>query len=253
MTSATSFAVSLRRALAAQARSAAGDLVLVGVCAAALVLSASIAANVPADLAGAPDDVKASAAAPVSTAIGVYSAVLAAVYGSFRYTTDRRAGVVAQRATLLPRPWTLAGRLPFTALGGAVVAAAAVLGGRLALSPTFGVIGLDVGGVVASLVVGAVAALWGMSVGLIVQAHLPSLFAAALSLSAAFLAAPLWPSVAAWLPLPVLLRAAGHDLAPVGIESALGPAPAPATALAAAWVAAATGAGAWTYLRRDLR
>lgn len=249
----SSLRVRVGRALAAQARSFAGDLPLAGVSAAAFVLSASIAAGVPADAAGAPDDVKALVLHPLTTVIGVYAAVMAAISGSFGYTIDRRTGVVAHRATLQPRPWALVGRLPFTALGGVLVAAAAVLGGRLALVPTFGLAGLDVGGVLAVLAVGAASALWGLGVGLLVQAHLPALFAAPFSLSIAVMVAPLWPDVVAGLPLPALLRAVGLDLGALGIGDAVGPARAIAALLAAAAITVVVGAGAWSFLRRDLR
>ncbi|WP_431795757.1 hypothetical protein [Microbacterium enclense] len=242
----------IRRALAAQAVSAVGDVPLAGVCAGALLLSASIAANVPADIAAAPDDVKALVAAPLATVLAVYAAVLAAIYGSFRYTVDRRAGVVAQRSTAQPRPWALVARPPFTALGGVLVAAASIVGGRLALAPTLGGIGLDAGTVAAALAVGAVAALWGLGVGLLVQAHLPSLFVAPLSLSGALLAAPLWPDVVGWLPLPALLSAAGLDLGALGLDGGVGPAPGIAPAIAGAWVVAILAAGGWSFLHRDL-
>lgn len=241
------------RALTAQGRSFGADLPLGGIGAATLVLSASIAASIPADVVGAPEDVKMMVVGPLSTVIGVYAAVMAAIYGSFRYTVDRRSGVVAQRATLQSRPWALVGRVPFTALGGATVAAAAVLGGRLALVPTFGLAGVDPGGVLATLVVGAAAAVWGLGVGLVVRAHLPALFIAPFSISAALMAASPWPDVAVWMPLPTMLRGVGLDLAALGIGDTVGPSHVLASALATAWVAAALAAGAWSFLGRDVR
>ena len=240
------------RALAAAARSFLGDIPLAGVGVATVVLSASIAASIPADAAAAPEEAKALLAGPLSTVVGVYAAVMAAIYGSFRYTIDRRTGVVAQRATLQPRAWALVGRIPFTVLGGALVGAAAVLGARLALAPTLGLTGLDAGGVGAILVVGAAAAVWGLGVGLLVQAHLPSLFAAPFSLSIAMVIAPLWPHVAAWFPLPMLLRGTGLDLTALGIAATSGPQGATAAALAAASIVAVGAAGAVSFLRRDL-
>ena len=243
----------LGRAVRAQARAAVGDLPLAGVCVAALVLSASIGGSVPGDVAAAPDAAKDAIAAPLSTVLAVYAAVMAAIYGSFRYTVDRRGGVVAQRATLQPRRWALAARIPFTVLGGAIVGVASLLGGRVALSAALGVRGLDPATVGSVAIVGAVAAVWGLSVGLLVQAHLPSLFVAPLSLSAARLVALPWPAAAAWFPLPTLLRAADLDLAPLGITAAVGPQPAAAVAMATAWIAAVLTAGAVSFLRRDLR
>ena len=245
--------VRLGRALRSQALSFAGDLPVVGVAVAAAVLSASISAGIPADAAAAPEAAKEILARPMSTVIGVYAAVMAAVYGSFRYTIDRRTGVVAQRATLHPRAWALVGRLPFTALGGAIVGAAVVLGGRLALLPVLGVIGLEARDVGAVVLVGAVASLWGLGVGLLVQAHLPSLFLAPISLSAAMLIAPVWPAFSAWLPLPALLRASGLDTAVLGIAIDTGPSPDFAVPLASAWIVAVVAAGGGSFLRRDLR
>lgn len=241
------------RALAAQGRSFGADLTLGGIGAATFVLSASIAASIPPDVAEAPEDVKMLVVGPLSAVIGVYAAVMAAIYGSFRYTVDRRSGVVAQRATLQSRPWALVGRVPFAALGGATVAAAAVLGGRLALVPTFGLAGVDLGDVLAILAVGAAAAVWGLGVGLVVQAHLPALFIAPFSISAALMAASPWPDISAWMPLPTMLRGAGLDLAALGIGETVGPGQGLASALATAWVATALAAGAWSFLRRDVR
>ena len=243
----------LGRALLAQARAAVGDLPLAGVCVAALVLSASIGASMPGDVAAAPDGAKDAIAAPLSTVLAVYAAVMAAIYGSFRYTVDRRGGVVAQRATLQPRRWALAARIPFTALGGALVGMAALLGGRAAVATALGLHGLEPAAVGAVAIVGAAAAVWGLGIGLLVQAHLPSLFVAPLSLSAALLVAAPWPAVAAWFPLPTLVRATGLDLAPLGITAAVGPEPVAAAALAAAWITAVLAAGAASFLRRDLR
>ncbi|WP_156496114.1 hypothetical protein, partial [Microbacterium sp. T32] len=233
----------LGRALRAQARATVGDLPLAGVCAAALVLSASIGASMPGDVAAAPDAAKDAIAAPLSTVLAVYAAVMAAIYGSFRYTVDRRGGVIAQRATLQPRQWGLAARIPFTALGGALVGVAALLGGRAAVAATLGLHGLEPAAVGAVAIVGAAAAVWGLGIGLLVQAHLPSLFLAPLSLSAALLVAAPWPAVAAWFPLPTLVRATGLDLAPLGITAAVGPGPVAAAALAAAWITAVLAAG----------
>lgn len=245
--------IGLGRALRAQALIAVGDLPLAGTCVAAIVLSASIGTSVPGDLVAAPDAAKEAIAAALSTVIAVYSAVMAAIYGSFRYTIDRRGGVVAHRATLQPRRWGLAARIPSTALGGALVGVASLVGGRAAVVAALGARGLEPATVGTVAVVGAAAAVWGLSAGLLVQAHLPSLFVAPLSLSAPLLIAPLWPAVAAWFPLPTLLRAASFDLTPLGIGAAVGPAASAAVALAVAWGVLLLAAGAVSFLRRDLR
>ncbi|MFP3345194.1 hypothetical protein R0J87_22200, partial [Halomonas sp. SIMBA_159] len=73
-------------------------------------MSLSVAAGVPPELTDAPMDVRASLAAPYRAVLATYGAVLAAVYGSFRYTVDRRDGVVAQRLMSQPRGATYLAR-----------------------------------------------------------------------------------------------------------------------------------------------
>ena len=243
------------RALAAQARGVLGDRTLVGVCTGALLLSISLATRVPAHVADAPPEVKTLLAEQLSTVVAVYGALMAAIYGSFRYTVDRRRGVVAQRATLQPRAPGVVARVPFTAVGGVAVAAVALLGARVALAPALGTTGLHEGPVAGTLVVGAGAALWGLGVGLLVQAHLVALFVAPLSLSVAlFLGIP-WPEPATWMPLPTLLHATGFDLAAVGLGSAASgtvPDPAAARVLALVWTGGGLLAGIASFLRRDI-
>src|SRR5690606_26183334 len=84
------------RVMRAQARGFAGDLVLLGVAVAAFLMSLSLAVSVPPELSAAPGDAGQAFAAPLSAVIAIHAAILAAVYGSFRYTIDRRDGVVAQ-------------------------------------------------------------------------------------------------------------------------------------------------------------
>ncbi|WP_307453712.1 hypothetical protein [Microbacterium proteolyticum] len=216
------------------------------------MLSASIGASVP-DVSFAPEEAKSAIVEPLSTVIAVYSAVMATIYGSFRYTVDRRGGVVAQRATLQPRRWGLIARIPFTALGGVLVALASLLGGHAALAATLGTRGLAPATLGDVAIVGAAAAVWGLSMGLLVQAHLPSLFVAPLTLSAALLIAPLWPAVAAWLPLPALLRAVGFDLTPLGIDVVVGPPSGAAAPLTIAWLVLLLIGGSGAFLRRDFR
>lgn len=252
MSAGASASAGLWPALRAQAQAFVGDLPLVGVGLSALALSASIGASAPADLASAPDEAKAAIAVVIATVTAVYAAVMASIYGAFRYTIGRRTGVLAQRATLQPRRWGLAARVPFTALGGALVAATSIVGSRLSLAASLGLRGLDTGVVVATLFVGAAAAVWGLGAGLVVRAHLPSLFVAPFSLSAALAVAHLWPVVAAWLPLAGFLRAARLDLAPLGIDAAVGPTPGWALALSIIWTITVLTAGAWAFLRRDL-
>ena len=288
MTDRIALPTSLKRTVLSQALCAARDLPLVGVAGVAAVLSASIAASIPTDVALAPDAEKVLLAETLSTVIAVYAAVMAAIYGSFRYTIDRRVGVVAQRATVQPRGWALVGRIPFTALGGAAVGMAALLGARLALVPAFALLGLHARDVAATIVVAAAggvagrrgarlalvaafallgvhgrdvaaargvaaaASLWGLGVGLLVQAHLPALFVAPISLSLAVMLAPVWPTFCEWLPLPTFLRAGGLDLSVLGLADG-GVDQSLAALLASVWLVGVVVVGAGSFLRRDLR
>ncbi|MCG7416382.1 hypothetical protein MHY30_02505 [Microbacterium sp. ACRRU] len=252
MTDRIALPTSLKRTVLSQALCAARDLPLVGVAGVAAVLSASIAASIPTDVALAPDAEKVLLAETLSTVIAVYAAVMAAIYGSFRYTIDRRVGVVAQRATVQPRGWALVGRIPFTALGGAAVGMAALLGARLALVPAFALLGLHARDVAATIVVAAAASLWGLGVGLLVQAHLPALFVAPISLSLAVMLAPVWPTFCEWLPLPTFLRAGGLDLSVLGLADG-GVDQSLAVLIASVWLVGVVVVGAGSFLRRDLR
>ncbi|MEZ7755725.1 hypothetical protein O5Y58_09440 [Microbacterium paraoxydans] len=239
------------RALRAQARGAAGDVVLLGVALAAFLLSLSLATSIPAELAEAPAAARDELVAPFDAVLATYAGILAAVYGSFRYTIDRRDGVVAQRLMLESRWAMLVVRVPAAALGGAVVAVAAVVGGHTALLVTLGGVPVHAPAVASAVALGGAAALWGLGVGIVVQAHLAALFVAVLSMGVGLLAAMFWSAGAVYLPLPALLDAFRFDVAALGIPEGggLGPAAVP---IAAGWILLAVGAGAVVFLRRDV-
>ncbi|WP_226531481.1 hypothetical protein [Microbacterium paraoxydans] len=239
------------RALRAHARTFTGDVVLLWVAVAAFVLSISMATSIPAEIAEAPADARAALAAPFSAVLATYGAVLAAVYGSFRYTLDRRDGVVAQRLMLQSRWVTLITRALASALGGAVVAGVALLGGNIALAVAMGGVPVSWASVGSTLAVGAGAGLWGMAVGVIVQSHLVALFVASMSLGSAVLVAMLWNAAARGMPLIALLEAFGFDVAAVGMSPHDGPSS--AVPVAAGWMLAALVAGGATLLRRDVK
>lgn len=242
----------IRRALRAQARGVAGDVVLLGVAVAAFVMSLSLATSIPPEFADAPAGIRRELAAPFSTVLATYGAVLAAVYGSFRYTIDRRDGVVAQRLMLQSRWAMFLVRLPASAFGGAVVAFAAVIGGHTALLVAMGGIPVDGPSVGSTVALGAVAGLWGMGVGVVVQAHLAALFIASLSMGAAMLVAMFWSAGAVYLPLLAMLETFRFDVTAVGITPSDGLDAGPAVLVSAGWVLLVLGAGALSFLRRDV-
>jgi len=240
-------------ALRAQSRSFAGDIVLIWTVAASFVMSLSLATSIPPEFADAPADVRDTLTAPFSTVLATYGAVLAAVYGSFRYTIDRRDGVVAQRLMLQPRWATLVVRAPASALGGAVVALAAIVGGHVALGIAMGGIPVDGASVGSTLALGAVAGLWGLGVGLVIQAHLVALFVASLSMGAALLVAMVWKAGAIYFPLLAMLDAFRFDLTAVGVmpkESLDGPV---AALVTIGWILVALFAGGASFMNRDVR
>lgn len=241
------------RALRAQLRGMPFDLPLAGAALAALLLALSIALNVPPELASTPAAARGAVHDALGAVTAVYAATMAAVYGSFRFTIDLRDGVVARRATIQHRGAGLIARLPVTALGGAVVATAAMTGAGIATAIALGDVVIPSRTVVATLVVGAVAALWGLAIGLVVRAHLTSLFVAPLSLGIAMVVASQgWDATAVWMPLPVLVRAAGLDLSALGIDAATQLDPAVAVLVCTGWVGAAIAAGAASFILRDV-
>lgn len=240
------------RALRAQARTFTGDVVLLGTAAAAVLLSLSLLTSVPPDLAEAPAEVRAAFAESSLVVLAMYGAVLAAVYGSFRYTVDRRDGVIAQRLMLQSRRAIFLARVPASAVGGAIVALAGVVGGQIALNVSLGGVPVEWSAVGSALALGAVAGLWGMGLGVVVQVHLVALFVASLSMSGALLLAMFWSAGAVYLPPLVMLEAVGFDVGAVGItpddrlNSGL------AVPVAAGWVAAAHLAAGFSFMKRDV-
>ena len=241
------------QALRAHVRTFAGDIVLLWVVVAALAVSLSLATSIPPELAEAPADVRTALTAPFTAVLATYGAVLASVYGSFRYTLDRRDGVVAQRLMLQPRWVTLLVRAPASALGGAVVALAGLAGGHAALTFAIGGIALDGTAVGSTLALGAIAGLWGMGLGIVVQAHLVALFAASLSMGAGLLVAIFWKAGAVYLPLLAMLQALRFDVAAVGIMPGESLDGSTAVLVTAGWVTAALLAGGLSFMNRDVR
>lgn len=243
----------IRRAFRAQACSFAGDVVLLGVAAAAFVMALTLATSIPPEIADAPPGTRDELTAPFGAVIATYGALLAAVYGSFRYTIDRRDGVIAQRLTMQPRWAVFLARIPASAVGGALVALAGVVGGHTALSVVFGGVPVDWSAVGSTLALGAVAGLWGLGIGVVVQAHLVALFVASLSLGAAMLVALFWKVGAVYFPLLAMLAAFRFDLTAVGImpkdslDSSL------AVLVAAGWALAALLTGGVLFMNRDVK
>lgn len=241
------------RALRAQTQSLAGDVVLLGVAVAAFAMSLALAASIPSELAAAPVDVRDELTAPFRTVLATYAAIFAAVYGSFRYTIDRRDGVIAQRLMVQRRWVMLLVRMAACAVGGGVVALAAVIGGHVAVTIVLGGMPMEWSAFVATLALGMLAALWGMGIGLVVPSHLAALFITTLSMGAAVVVAMFWAAGAVFLPLLALLDAFRFDVTAVGItpqDELTGPG---AVLISALWVLLAVFTGGFVFLRRDVK
>ncbi|PRB60879.1 hypothetical protein [Microbacterium sp. MYb45] len=241
------------RALCAQSRSFTADVVLLWSAVAAFVMSLSLATSVPPEFAAAPADVREALMAPFGAVLATYGAVVAAVYGSFRYTVDRRDGVIAQRLMLQPRWVIFLTRMPTAAFGGAVVTLAGVVGGHIALMIAMGGIPVQWSSVGPVVALGAVAGLWGMGLGIVIQTHLVALFAASMSMAAAMLVAPFWSAGAAYLPLLAMLEALQLDISALGVEPKDSLDTWLAVLVVAGWVVAALGVGAVAFLKRDVK
>lgn len=241
------------RALRAQARSFSGDIVLCWVSVASIAMALSLVTSIPPEFATADAADREAFAAPFSAVTAMYGAVLASVYGCFRYTVDRRDGVIAQRLMLQPRWATLVARLPAAALGGAIVALTGVLGGHLGLAVAVGGVPVEWGSVWSSLALGAAAGVWGMGVGIIVQAHLVALFLVSASLGSAILVAVVWKAGAVYLPLLAMLEALRFDLGAVGVAPEDTLDGVAAALVAAGWLLAILVAAGAVFMRRDVR
>ncbi|MFB4350149.1 hypothetical protein [Microbacterium sp. CR_7] len=240
------------RALRMQLHSLLHDVVLLWVLVAAFAMSVLVAVGVPADLADAPPRTRAALTAPFGVVVAVYGAVLAAVYGSFRYTVDRRDGVLAQRLMLERRPAALLTRVPAAAVGGACVSLAGVVGAYAAFGVALGGLPLDWSTVGRMLLLGAVAGVYGLGVGLVVQTHLVALFIAPMSLAAGLLVVAVWPTTAAHLPLFALLEALGFDVSAAGLAPTHRLDRPVAVLVSAGWMLIGLLGGGILFLVRDL-
>lgn len=240
------------RALRMQLHSLLHDVVLLWVLVAAFAMSVLVAVGVPADLADAPPSIRAALTAPFGVVVAVYGAVLAAVYGSFRYTADRRDGVLAQRLMLERRSAALLTRVPAAAVGGACVSLAGVVGAHAAFGVALGGLPLDWSTVGRTLLLGAVAGVYGLGVGLVVQTHLVALFIAPMSLAAGLLVVAVWPTTAAHLPLFALLEALGFDVSAAGLAPTHRLDRPVAVLVSAGWMLIGLLGGGILFLVRDL-
>ncbi|WP_194765261.1 hypothetical protein [Microbacterium sp. UFMG61] len=241
------------RALRAQARSFSGDIVLCWVSVASIAMALSLVTSIPPEFATADAADREAFAAPFSAVTAMYGAVLASVYGCFRYTVDRRDGVIAQRLMLQPRWATLVARLPAAALGGAIVALTGVLGGHLGLAVAVGGVPVEWGSVWSSLALGAAAGVWGVGVGIIVQAHLVALFLVSASMGSAILVAVVWKAGAVYLPLLAMLEALRFDLGALGVAPEDTLDGVAAALVAVGWLLAILVAAGAVFMRRDVR
>jgi ABC-type transport system involved in multi-copper enzyme maturation permease subunit len=91
-----------------------------------------------------------------------------------------------------------------------------------------------------------------MGVGVVVQAHLAALFISSLSMGAAMLVAMFWSAGAVYLPLLAMLETFRFDVTAVGITPSDGLDAGPAVLVSAGWVLLVLGAGALSFLRRDV-
>ncbi len=244
----------IANALRAQGCSFKGDVVFRIMVAVSFIMALSLAASIPTGIREAPLETRDSFVESFGVIIAIYGAILAAIYASFRYTIDRRNGVVSQRLALQPRRMlNVAMRVPYSGLGGAIVALSACLGGYIALSISMGYSQPPWSSIGPTLALGAAAGLWGLGLGLLVQAHLPALFVVSVSLSCAMFVAMFWGSYAVWFPLLVMLQACGFKISQLGIESSGNIHILAAVLGAIAWVSVALIAGTVSFLRSDVK
>ena len=133
------------------------------------------------------------------------------------------------------------------------MALAGAVGGRAALSVAMGGLPQEWSSLGSTLGLGALAGLWGLGVGIVVQAHLVALFVAPMSMSVAVLVVIFWRSGAVYLPLLAMLEALRFDVSALGILPDEGIDSQTAGLVTAAWVLGALVAAGLSFMNRDVK
>ncbi|MBF4461838.1 MULTISPECIES: hypothetical protein [unclassified Rathayibacter] len=164
-------------ALRTEALRLRSDRPLAGLALVALVLGLSILLAVPENVREAPASARSALFDALAPSLLTTAAVVAGLYGAFRYTSDLERGVLARQLGFVGRLPLLCARAVMAAIGGALLAAvssvAAVLAFRAVAASDVGVLELLPAGVL----VGVSAALWGLAVGVVIGRHVPALVA----------------------------------------------------------------------------
>lgn len=228
------------------------DLVLAAFVVGVIAATASIALSVPDGLADAPASVRAQFREGLVTPAVLVAALAGALYAGFDHTLDLARGVVAREAMARRRGVILGARATFAVLGGAVVGLACAGGTVLAAGLSGGgweIVPQNAARIVAT---GALAAVWGLAIAVLVRHHLLTLFVVPATLGGALPIAAVAPAIAAWLPLPALAELVGADTALVLGPDHAGADHTAVAAIAVAWVAVAASAAFIRFLARDL-
>lgn len=238
----------MRRALLAEAARLRTDRPLAVGAVLAVALAASVTLSLPEDLRAAPTEARLALFDALEPSMLSTAAVVAGLYGAFRFTADLERGVVARQLGFIGRLPLLGARAVSSMLGGAALAMLTASAGAVAYSAVSGAEAGGGGFVLAAGAVGAIGGLWGLAIGAVIGRHVPALFAVPSVLA---VAVPL----AAWRQEARLSTPLGAWLAMVGRDGATTLSSAPhgaALAAGAAWLVGAAALAVAVVLRRDV-
>ncbi|RXS69392.1 hypothetical protein EST92_25615 [Streptomyces sp. TM32] len=221
----------MRKQLRAELSMLRHDYILAGALAFLAIPALGTVSGLP-DTAGAPDEALFRLARGQLGAAMVTLVVLAAVYGSARFTNSYRTGAVARSVLIGPRTEVLWCKAASAAVGGALIGLAGTTVLAVILRLGTGDTGLSAGTVPGAVGASASAAVWGVLLGSLIKHHLVAFFAVPTSLLVAVPLAGTWPHGARLLPL-------GGQLALTPGTTGPWPSPQCGAATVAVWLIAA--------------
>lgn len=202
-------------------------------------------------IVGIPDDLPRVQLAhalegPMRMSLVANVALLGAAFGAVRTAAAFRAGVVGRDALVLhadPPFWT---RVASATVGAGAIGGATWVFGVIGTSLIKGLQVFGYESLLATIIVGAGAGVWGTAIGALVRSPLAALPLAIVSLSPAMFLSTVVPDFAAVLPLSSALQAVGSPIADTSVGSH------GSAVIALLWLTVALGTAFVAYRRRSL-
>ncbi|WP_435746680.1 hypothetical protein [Microbacterium sp. PMB16] len=197
------------RAFAAEWRRLRGDFLPWAFLPLALLSALSLAASLPTDLRSAPPAVIDIVGAGLRESLFGGLLMIAAVLGALGITLADRAGVLAREQVFTSPILSFASRAASSAIASAFFGAFGVAVVQTVFLTLSGAPLLTLTTAMTATAATAGAGLWGYLVGILIRSPILVLFVVPATLMPALVLVDLLPDVAAVLPLPALLAAAG--------------------------------------------